>query len=302
MSQKSATSLKYRYKFSQNFEINIENINIDSFIGICELQNIEYLTISNSRIKEIPDEILKLKKLKGLIIKDAPLDSISPNFTKLTSLEHFEIYLNRRKPKELPLKLEELQNLRTLYLSGVSIPGGIPILPKLEKLITNDIITESSFDLICTLKHLKELTLYSASIDKIPDNISNLGKLEKLSIYSNNPMSISTEIGNLQSLEQLCLHIKEVPASIGRLKKLIQLDVRGKDLQQLPEEIGNLSKLKSIKIGNTGIGALPDSISNLKSLEVMSVTNNEKLSEIPEGLDTIKDLETMYLYGNHISS
>lgn len=82
---------------------------------LTNLTMLEVLDLEGNRIQEVPEDILKLKKLKELNLGDNPHISNLSVLSNLQSLEHLN--LNGCKLTHLPIELNQLKKLEVLGLT-----------------------------------------------------------------------------------------------------------------------------------------------------------------------------------------
>jgi Leucine-rich repeat (LRR) protein len=197
------------------------------------LLEVEYLILDfYSKIKNIPSELFKLPKLKGLDIPCNLLILLSKD--ELKNITHLHISLYHCKNK---------LNLMSDLFQKINIEDFIYLSIDEFSIISNEL-----FD----MKNLKHLVLRWGKFREIPKEIGKLSALEKLEVYS-------------------CDNLKGLPKEIGNLKRLKELDLRwNKNLKELPREIGNLMQLKELDLRSTAIEEMPDEFSNLINLEYLN--------------------------------
>jgi Leucine-rich repeat (LRR) protein len=154
-----------------NQEINVTDEQWLQFI------NLEYLTLKNDRLKQIPIAITKIKSLKVLDLSGNDFIKLPEEISNLTNLE--EIYLNDEKNMNLPKTLStlaKLPNLKTLHLENDNLsklPNEILEFKSLENLYLN----QNKFKKIPeiqTLDHLKYLDLKGNDIKPELQDMKNL--------------------------------------------------------------------------------------------------------------------------------
>lgn len=204
-------------------------ITIDFSEGISKNSTIRKLTAKF--YDGIPEQILSLKKLIYLDIKDCNIKTLP----KLDSLQNLEVLIaNNTKISTLEnASLDKLLKLKDINMSG------------------NRKIDDITPLLNCT--NLEFLVINRTNIQSIPDEIENLSKLKKLSI-SSKLTSITDSIGKLDDMRYLSFggnrNLDSLPHSITNMKKLLHLDLSSTKIDQLPEGIADLP-LEKVLIYNT---------------------------------------------------
>jgi len=154
-----------------NQEINVTDEQWLQFI------NLEYLTLKNDRLKQIPLAITKIKSLKVLDLSGNDFIKLPEEISNLSNLE--EIYLNDEKNMNLPKTLStlaKLPNLKTLHLENDNLsklPSEILEFKSLENLYLN----QNKFKKIPeiqSLDHLKYLDLKGNDIKPELQDMKNL--------------------------------------------------------------------------------------------------------------------------------
>ncbi|HEU4496084.1 MAG TPA: leucine-rich repeat domain-containing protein [Flavobacterium sp.] len=153
-------------------------IEVDAISDWSKFYNLEYLTLENDGLPEIPASISHLKKLKILNLSGNNFSTLPKNFNKLANLE--EIYLNNEKKMDLPKTLEVL--------------GSLPNLKKLH--LEDDNLTYMPKE-IAGLKHLESLFLNNNKLKGIPKQLEALDHLQYLEIQENNFKPDIEEVQNL---------------------------------------------------------------------------------------------------------
>lgn len=154
---------------------NLQEIN--AITNWNKLSNIEYLSLENDHLKELPEFITFLKNLKTIDLSGNDFKQLPKSFINLQNLE--EIFLNNEKDLDLPntLKvLSKLPKLKSLHLENDNItyvPSEILNLKNLEELyLTNNNLLD--IPKIETLEHLKYLDLKQNKIKPELQEIKNL--------------------------------------------------------------------------------------------------------------------------------
>ncbi|MFX1257373.1 MAG: protein kinase [Promethearchaeota archaeon] len=260
-------------------------------------------------IKELPEEISYLKKLKHIHFQATRIDHFPDSFGQLKELK--TIYMVGHRIKELPECFGGLISLEFLNIISFYLEKIHPSFSKLKKLkyLYIDKITDESADIIGQLKSLEELRSFKTNIRKIPPsfqnlrnlvdlsliggiledftNICSLKKIEKLTLSSCQIKIIPPNINNLINLKKLELwsnSIEIIPKSIGQLKSIELIDLHNNPIKELPEEMNKLQNLKELNIGKTAIKELPPLLLNLSKIETIHIDFGVSYNEIRASL------------------
>jgi len=77
----------------------------------------------------------------------------------------------------------------------------------------------------------------------------------------------------------------------------LNLSLQTPKLTQIPDRVFNMRGLKILDLGYNRIGTISRQILNLSQLEVLILSGNQYLNELPEFLGEMKNLRTIYLQG-----
>jgi len=217
----NVSKLKHIYKiikdllyFDTKFNVLKFHIKCDLNKKIKALINLEYLTLVDGYLQEIP--------YTG--VTALPLGK---EIQYLTNLR--ELYLSTNMLNKIPKEIGCLTNLQILHLSNnqlQEIPEGIKYLINLKDLyLSHNKIQEISPD-VKYLTNLQNLYLSHNKIQEIPTEIQYLTNLQNLSLSYNKIQKIPTEIQYLTNLQNLFLsynRIQEIPTEIQYLTNLKHL-------------------------------------------------------------------------------
>lgn len=139
--------------------------------------NLEYLSLKNDHLKEIPLGITKLKSLKLIDLSGNDFKKLPTEFRNLSTLEEVILNdeINMNLPKTLTI-LSKLPNLKSLHLENdhlKSVPSEILKFKKLEYLYLNNNELKT-IPRIETLDHLKYLDLKDNDIKLELQDMKNL--------------------------------------------------------------------------------------------------------------------------------
>lgn len=307
---------EYFYAFTEAEKVSIENSKLTNIPDeIQELDNLNWLNISSNNFSEIPKSLSRLKKLKEIRIFGNKVDSKTPY--ELNGLENIsqieKLYIEWTNLKKVPDSLKYLTNLEKLELINCGQIRNIDVICNLSNLKEahfNQIGIERIPKDIAQLKELEifEISLYNdqdrLSNPILPETFAELKKLKKL-IFHNCYLNASrlpeyiSNIKNLEILEMLRTNLL-LPRSIAGLSQLKELTIRENTaLNALPEDIGQCKILKRIDIEDTAIEELPESITQLTNLEYLDLSYNE-IKRLPENLGNLRKLEHLNLINNNI--
>ena len=162
-----------------------------------------------------------------------PLKTLPMKVCQLISLER--LWVSHNKLTSLPHQLDQLTNLRELFLHRNNFDTIPPCL--------------------CKLSHLHLLWLNNNKITSIPDDIAKLSSLKRLHLDFN--------------------FIEDFPESLCQLKQLEVLYLNGNSLHNISESIGNLRNLKRLYLQNNKISDLPPGLTALTKIVMLFLDDNE---------------------------
>jgi len=178
--KKEYTSIEDALKNPEKvFRLNLSNQNrVIPSSTWTKLINLEYLSLKNDHLKQIPNEISNLKNLKILDLSGNDFEVLPKDFNKLVNLE--VLILNDEKNMDFPKTLNLLSKL-----------------PKLKSLhLENDNLT-SLPDEIFKLQNLESLFLNKNKLKDVPKKLEGLHHLQYLDLQNNN---IKLELQDMKNL------------------------------------------------------------------------------------------------------
>jgi Leucine-rich repeat (LRR) protein len=155
-----------------NNKIDLKKVDFSKFV------NLEYLSLKDDHLKELPKELFLLKKLKTLDLSGNDFTVLPKDFSKLKTLE--KLYLNDEKNLNLPQSLSvlaKLPNLKSLHLD-------------------NDRINYIPSEML-KLKNLEYLSLRHNALKEFPKNINSLSHLKHLYLNENSVPLDNVELRNI---------------------------------------------------------------------------------------------------------
>jgi Leucine-rich repeat (LRR) protein len=236
-------------------------------IGKCI--SLDGLGLHNNHLKTLPQEILDLKRLSWINIKDNPdLLEDKQTFSTILDLEKKKISVRRYPSKNevrllfnsLPLA-EKNSCLELNQILGKDIP-------------VRDSVNTGIYGISYGTGYVKQLSLGSEKINKVFDAIRNFRNLEVLSLMSCNINQIPKWLGDFKKLNELSLksnRIVNLPPYLGNLSSLKSLDLSFNDISDLPTDIVRLQNLENLDLHGTMLKKIPEILLNLQNLRVLVI-------------------------------
>ncbi|XP_049931895.1 disease resistance protein RPV1-like isoform X2 [Nymphaea colorata] len=310
----------------------LKSLNLWGCYSICSLpkrlgnmEKLEKLILSFTRIKILPDSVGQLKLLKSLdLSRCSSLCSLPKRLGDMEKLE--ELILAKTGIEIIPDSVGQLKLLQSLDLSGCfslcALPERLGDMEKLEMLILDKTRIEVIPDSICQLKLLKSLSLSGChSLCSLPERLGEMEKLEELILDSTKIEAIPDSVGRLGNLRLLslkgCEVIEALPISIRQLSSLQRLEISGTNLKvaeiNLPpfatinfieftvsssELLGLCDQthkaLEILRLKDATIEDLPDCVGRMKNLKKLQL-ECEMLKELPNWIGSFKRLGELNL-------
>ncbi|MDH7448215.1 leucine-rich repeat domain-containing protein [Aquimarina sp. 2201CG14-23] len=313
-----------------NWDGNLDNIS--SWEGlVIENNKLIELDIENKGIIVLTPTINLLTDLKVLKLRGNELTSIPDELFDLESLEQLSISgANANVQSDVFLSgLFSLSNLKELTIARFEINEiqGIGILTKMEKLILEGLPLDALPNDIGQLSLLKEIQIINGNFFEVPESFFALNNLETIALNNNENLTtlpegfnsferlasltitgskgIQTfnnsifEISTLRELDLsnnnigfLTIEDGIIPDGIGMLAQLIDLNLENNHINTISPRTGDLINLKTINFSNNNIIDIPKELGALTILDVLDVSGNLQLNEIPEEVCKLEDLGT----------
>lgn len=311
----------------QSFLLWQNNIvgSIPEEIGSCKALRVVDFS-ENLLIGSIPASLGSLPRLQELQLSVNQLSGTIPSeISNCTALTHLEVD-NNNISGEIPVQIGQLKSLTLFFGWQNKLTGYIPVsLSECENLQALDLSYNNLFGPIpkdiFSLKNLTKLLLLSNELSGfIPSDIGNCTNLYRFRINGNRlGGTIPSEIGNLRSLNFLDMSnnrfVGAIPPSVSGCEKLEFLDLHSnamtgslpdilpKSLQfmdisdnrltgPLSPSIGYLTELtKLILAKNQLSGTIPGEILACSKLQLLDLSDNAFLGNIPKELGKILSLE-----------
>ncbi|PWA48644.1 disease resistance protein (TIR-NBS-LRR class) [Artemisia annua] len=269
---------------------------------IGQLESLQSLDLSFTRIKHLPDSICMLKHLKSLNVNNCScLGKLPEDIGQLESLESLD--LSFTMIKHLPYNICMLKRLKSLdlYTCGLleKLPEDLGRLECLKELKVRSEKIEYLPDSICMLKCLKSLYIDNDLLENLPENLGQLECLEELRVSSKKIEFLPDSICMLKRLKSLrvgwCCRLEKLPEDIGQLESLERLTLWDTTIKHLPDSICMLKRLKSLELSHCALlEKLPDDIDQLESLESLDLSTT-MIKHLPDSICMLKHLEGLTL-------
>lgn len=222
--------------------------------SIYYFKNLEYLSITETKVEEFPIGINKLSRLKTIHLglnHKFNYDLELPKLVGIDSLEFLDLWMTDFE--KLPSCVSEMKTLKNVGIS-----------------FNHQIDLKNAFQTLSSLPNLKSLNISGIRSKTIPKNIKLLKGV------------ISVELGYLRKINlKICL---------SRLSKLNlkYLNLENDGIFKLPSQIGLLTHLVYLNLGNNYLFELPNEIYQLKNLRILNLyksgINDEQIVELKKRL------------------
>ena len=307
-----------------------------------ELGRLSMLTHLNLRSNdgltgEIPNTLGNLGNLRVLNLHSNSHTGAVPDLRSATRLE--ELYLPNNADYDedgnkvqgsgltgqIPTWLNDMTNMRELWLWGNNLNGSIPDLSgmtSLDKLkLANNMLTGGvpaasqlppnmtwliidrnplggTIPDLSSLTRLKLLWLHSNDLEgSIPAGSMLPESLDDLNLRDNMLTGTILDLSNLDNLTRLRLHNNslsgEVPATLGDLDSLKYLWLHGNMLSgRIPTELGSLGQLERLWLSENELeGQIPHELGHLRNLVQWRLAQNQFTGCLPVGLDSVDNTD-----------
>jgi predicted DNA-binding WGR domain protein/Leucine-rich repeat (LRR) protein len=252
-----------RCKEAKDTVLDLRSKNLTELpIQVCDLDFLEHLYLdSNKDLQNLPEALVKLKKLKWLSIAFCDFTIVPEFVTGFTELEILEI--NGNPIAELPKGFEKLKNLKELNANGTKInsfPEVLYDLPQLES-ISFAYNKFCNYDIYRVLPSIKELNFSYTSY--MPSIAVPLPTLERLSIDIDTMEPIPNavfECTNLKILEMINDEVTTFPDNLVKLKQFEEIAFSLAKITNV-EMLNQMPSLVKVSVSFDDV--LPDSFQKL---------------------------------------
>lgn len=242
--------------------------------------DVNWVILSDNKIRKVPKEIKLLRNLSRLALNDNRIEEIDGDIGECIGITWMD--LTRNKLKNLPPQMGQLTRISGLGLSENEFEA-IP-------------------ECVYKLKNLRKFGFFSNKITFISGDIKSLRNLVKLDLSNNRLESIPREFCTLINLSWLNLsnnRLRGLPAEINSLRKLEELGLGMNELEELPD-MSNLNSLRIFPVFKNRLKAIHPSLLGLKDIEKLDFSDNE-IGEFPFLALYNPSLRYLNLRGNRIS-
>ena len=220
----------------------------------CLALSLTDLSISNTTISHLPEQIGKLKHLQVLKLSNIGLTTLPDSIGDLSSLEDLD--LSNNALTTLPDSIGDLSLLKILDLSNNNLAGLPNTIQKLRLLQHIILVKNPNLHSIQPLNGLPSLSILNArhcSIENLPRDLPQL-----IDLYmSNNTLKLLIGIetlgngtSNKKSFYFDTNHIQSVSPQIGYVKNLFRLNFDNNELKRLPSDIFSIPTLRELCVNN----------------------------------------------------
>lgn len=276
------------------------------------------LNLAAMGLSEIPREVLHMYDADQLAssgqswyevvelvwcnMADNEIEQLGEDFFPNVTLE--EANLNNE------VKASVFCGLATLDLHGNLInglPSGFAQLQSLSVLnLSKNKLTPACFEVLCRLSGLKELRLAENDLGKgLEALFDSLQKLEVLDLRKCGIVTLPDQIRHLHALRVLSLsgnRLETTPFAELASLPLVEVDISHNHIQNtlFPRDASIMGKLKLLDASHNALLSLADDMTILLSLQSVNIAEN-RLEHLPE-MSSCKDLITLVAPGNKITA
>jgi Leucine-rich repeat (LRR) protein len=209
------------------------------------LNAITHLNLWKKRLGRVPQWVWERTGLETLVLADNDLREVSDQIGRLKNLRMLDLGHNRLT--NVPDTLADLDGLTDfLYLHDnqlTSLPSSLASLTKLRYLNISENAFEALPESISSMASLIELRASDNPLTSLPDSIGRLSRLRELHLRNDKLTSLPESIGALQELRQIDLRgnpLTHLPAALASLPRLDKLDLRWVSTLTPPEWFADL--------------------------------------------------------------
>lgn len=274
---------------------------------ILQSKNLRYLSLRGTNISKVPPGIEDLAHLETLDLKDTLVHELPNNILKLTKLRHMLVYRSDKSPGAgINPKL------------GVKVPSALQHLRSLQKLCMIELVEQSKMwgkrskrkqllEELTTLKDLQRLGISKLKSEDVKDlccSIAKLTKLEALHLIVADGEKLDLSEG-FERKQHVCLERVHLTGSLVTLPKwilsptnLVKLVLK---MSQLNEDqfqyLGQLRNLKHLELQKAfnEVSVITFGEGKFKELRFLGVDIFDNLTSINVRGEALPNLERLFL-------
>uniref|UniRef100_A0A8C6USB4 Malignant fibrous histiocytoma amplified sequence 1 n=1 Tax=Neogobius melanostomus TaxID=47308 RepID=A0A8C6USB4_9GOBI len=252
----------------------LRNLNDD----VGKLKALKKLSVSHNKIQHLPSQMGVLKFLEELDISFNELRVLPKSLCNLIKLRTLDA--DHNKLNQFPSEILGLGDLEELDLSGNKfeiVPADIVKLKSIKILWLSSLHISTLPDTFCQLHKIESLMLDSNQLRMLPPAFTNLHRLKMLNLSSNYFETFPEVILSITGLEELYLSRNKltcIPEGLGQLVNLANLWLDNNSMTYLPDSIVELSKLEELVLQGNQIAILPDNFGKLSQVNIWKVKDN----------------------------
>lgn len=235
------------------------------------------------------------------VLKSIPIHHVKLENKSLTSFPKWLCYLtqlvtlnlgnadnwrhkNKNKIKTIPSEINQLSNLKELFIPRADVKNIPKELGELQQLETLDLQYNEIIELpnLSQLTNLKYLNLFINQLTEVK-GLETMTQLRVLHLGANRINKLDDVFGNLKELRELSLASNRFTVlydSICFLEYLWKLDIYKLPLKgQLPPHFYRLKHLQFLRIDGTGIEKLPTYFQDFQKLKIFRIETEGKYFE-----------------------
>ncbi|XP_071558811.1 leucine-rich repeat-containing protein 47 [Temnothorax nylanderi] len=266
----------------------IETSGLDG--NLFDLHNLNYLSITHTCLREVPDEIERLANLTTLVLHSNEIAALPSAIAKLAKLKVLDC--SRNKLASLPQELGSHPQLSTINLAS-NLLRDVPSCSLCTKLSILDLSNNQleAFPDVChaELAHLSEVHVNGNRITEIPITINRLQGLKVLNLADNLISVVPSELADCSKLKEV--YLKGNKLSDRRLTKLINQCSTKQVLDYVklhcPRSESSTTEVNTSKKGKRG-----QKVSESESV-VESLTHKLRVLKVVDDVPVIKLMENV---------
>ena len=297
--------------FIRGIDLTLNNLEDERFPEAMEdMTSLRWLKLTNTRLKRLPLELEKLKKLEHLTVKRNALCGLAGvDFSQLSCLRTLNLSRNALTVEAVPENIFLNDELTTLDLSHnqlTEIPEGLLRAKSLLVLnLSHNQLEVLPSQLLLATTDLLHLDLSQNELDALPPQLRRLANLQVL-VLSHNPLT-HFQIRPLPSLTELrTLHmrntqrtISNIPVGLDGLIHLSDVDLSENQLTKIPEGLLSLPNVRRLNLGSNLLTEVSHGIEKWTNIETFILSRN-KIKSLPPTLTKLTKMKRLYLNENQL--